>query len=97
MALTIVVILGGILFLLLIPMALICLIFVIKFNSYLYKNYPGVGRTNAWKVNHLAMNDPTLSKMAKRVRISLYAMLAMFIIFMLCGAAVAVVGTAVWN
>jgi hypothetical protein len=79
--------------LLLIPIAVVCLVFVIKFNGYLYKNYPNIGRTSAWNVSHIAVSDPSLAKLAKHVRISLYAVLTASAIFLLCGAGIAAVGT----
>jgi hypothetical protein len=89
MALTLFAIIGSILFLLLIPISIMCLLFVIKFNGYLGKNYPDEGRTNAWNISHLAANDTELSKLAARVRISLYVILGAFAIFLFSGAGIA--------
>jgi hypothetical protein len=82
-------ILGSVILLLSIPIAIICLLFVVQFNAYLSKNYSNLGRNKAWNVSHIAANDPELSKLAMRVRISLYVMLTTFVILLLCGAGIA--------
>jgi hypothetical protein len=92
MALNVIVITAGLLFLILIPIAIICLLQVTRLNTYLAKKYPGLGRTNAWKLGHLAANDAELSTLAGRVRISLYVMLAAFGLFLLSGAGIAALG-----
>jgi hypothetical protein len=92
MALRIFVILGSLLFVMLIPIAIICLVHVTRLNAHLAKNYPSLGRTNAWKLGHLATNDVELSKLARRVRITLYLMLAAFGLFLLSGAGIAALG-----
>jgi Ca2+/Na+ antiporter len=92
MALTLLVIIGSAFFLLLIALSIICLLLVMRFNGYLGKHYPQLGRTNAWNISPIAANDAELSKRARRVRISLYVMLVAFVIFILSGAGIAALG-----
>jgi hypothetical protein len=86
------VLLGVAAFLALLPILLLAFISIIKFNQHLSLKYPGMARINAWQTGRLAAPDDELNKKAKKVKLAIVLLMLAFVLMLLSGLAISVIG-----